>query len=340
MSTPGPPSGPHPGSARPGTTGEPAGDAPRRDAGRPCRAGPARAAADRAKVRAAGLSIASNSLLVAGKLVVGVLTGSISILSEAAHSASDLVAALIAFFSVRAAARPPDEDHHYGHSKIENVSGVIEALLIFAAAVWIIVESVDKLVHGQTIERLWLAVGVMAGSAILNFVVSEGVLYPTARKTESAALEADAAHLRTDVYTSVGVVVGLILVRLTGMTWLDPVFAILIALLITVTAYRLIMRSTRVLLDEALPQTEMELVRRCVESHRGDIIVDYHRLRARRAGSHRYIDLHIQVDEHLTVAEAHDIAHHIAADVRECLQNVDVLVHTEPHREREVDGAR
>ncbi len=285
---------------------------------------------DRAKMRAAALSIASNCLLVLLKLIVGFLSGSISILSEAAHSASDLAAALIAFFSVRAAARPPDERHPYGHSKIENLSGIIEALLIFAAAVVIIYEGIRKLIDGVTIDHLWLAVGVMGFSALVNLLVSQGVLYPTARRTESAALEADAAHLRTDVYTSLGVVVGLILVRLTGQTWLDPAFAIAIALLILVTAVRLIMASTRVLLDEALPADEMELVQRCVGEHRGAVIVDYHKLRARRAGSHRYIDLHVQVADDLSIGEAHDAAHHIAADIRACLPNVDVLVHVEP----------
>jgi cation diffusion facilitator family transporter len=289
-----------------------------------------RRGADRAKLRAAALSIISNSLLVVFKLIAGILSGSISIISEAAHSASDLAAALIAFFSVRAASRPADERHQYGHHKIENVSGIIEALLIFAAAVIIIYEGVQKLIHGVEIEHIWLAIGVMGFSAIANLIVSEGVLYPTARRTESAALEADAAHLRTDVYTSLGVVIGLLLVKITGQTWLDPAAAIAIALLILVTAYRLIMQSTRVLLDEALPTEEMEKIRQCVGEHRGEIIIDYHKLRARRSGSRRHVDLHVTVDDALSVGEAHEIAHHISADLRQCLPNIDVLVHVEP----------
>jgi cation diffusion facilitator family transporter len=289
-----------------------------------------RRGADAAKMRAAAVSIASNSLLVVFKLIVGFLSGSISIISEAAHSASDLAAALIAFFSVRAAARPPDERHQYGHHKIENVSGIIEALLIFAAAVVIIYEGIQKLIHGVEIDHLWLAVGVMAFSAVANLVVSEGVLYPTARRTESAALEADGAHLRTDVYTSLGVVVGLILVKVTGQTWLDPAFAIAIAVLILFTAYRLIMQSTRVLLDEALPPEEMEMIRQCVGEHQGEIIVEYHKLRARRSGSRRHVDLHVTVDDALSIREAHEIAHHISADLHDCLPNIDVLVHVEP----------
>ena len=291
---------------------------------------PDEAAQTRLKTRAAAVSIVANALLVLFKLIVGFASGSISIISEAAHSLSDLVAALIAFFSVRAAGKPADERHHYGHSKVENVSGIVEALLIFAAAVVIIWEAIRKLIHGETIDHLWWAVAVMAVSAIVNVAIAEGLLYPVARRTESAAIEADAAHHRTDVYTSVGVVVGLILVWFTGKTWIDPVFAIAIALLILWTAYRLMMDSTRVLLDEALPEEELERAREVVREHRGTLIVGYHHLRARRAGSRRHIDLHITVDQSLSVGEAHDAAEHIEADLKDCLPNADVLVHVEP----------
>jgi len=240
------------------------------------------------------------------------------------------VAALIAFFSVRAAGKPADARHHYGHHKVENFSGIVEALLIFAAAVVIIWEAILKLIHGVEIDHLWLGVAVMAVSAMVNYVVAQRMLYPVARRTESAALEADAAHLRTDVYTSAGVMVGLIVVRLTGQTWLDPVFAIAIACLILWTAFRLIRASTRVLLDEALPDEELRLIREVVREHRGDLIVGYHHLRARRSGSRRHIDLHITVDQSLSVGEAHDAAEHISDDLRGCLPNVDVLVHVEP----------
>jgi cation diffusion facilitator family transporter len=288
------------------------------------------AAVLRSKTIAAAVSIASNSLLVIFKLVVGLMSGSISIISEAAHSASDLTAAFIAFFSVRAASRPADPRHQYGHEKVENVSGIVEALLIFAAAVVIVMEGVQKLIHGVHLDHVWLAIGVMAASAVANLIVSQWVLYPVARRTESAALEADGAHLRTDVYTSVGVAVGLSIVKLTGVTWIDPAAAIAVAVLILYTAYRLIVSSGRVLLDETLPASELETIRVRVKEHRGDLIVGYHRLRARRAGSRRHIDLHIQVDERMSVREAHDVAEHIEDDIRRCLPNVDVLVHVEP----------
>jgi cation diffusion facilitator family transporter len=282
------------------------------------------------KSRAAATSIASNAVLIAFKLAVGILSGSIAIISEALHSGSDLVAALIAFWSVRRAAEPPDERHHYGHEKVENLSGVVEALLIIAAAGVIIYEGVQKIFHGPELDHVWLGIGVMVVSGLANLYVSRRVLYPAARRTESAALEADAAHLQTDVYTSFGVAGGLLLVQLTGWEYFDPIFAIAVAVLIIHTGYRLVMQSTRVLLDETLPEEELEEIRRCVREHRGDIIIGYHKLRARRAGSRRHVDLHVVVEEDLSVSEAHDIAEHIEADIRACIPNTDVLVHVEP----------
>jgi cation diffusion facilitator family transporter len=290
------------------------------------------------KSRAAAVSIASNATLIVFKLVVGLLSGSIAIISEALHSGSDLVAAIIAFWSVRRAAEPPDERHHYGHEKVENLSGVIEALLIIAAAGVIIYEGIMKIIHGPSLDHIWLGIGVMVVSGVANLIVSRKVLYPVARRTESAALEADAAHLLTDVYTSFGVAFGLLLVKITGWPYLDPIAAIAVALLIIKTGYDLVMQSTRVLLDETLPDDELEEIRRCVREHRGDLIAGYHKLRARRAGSRRHVDLHVLVDDDLTVTQAHDVAEHIAADIRACIPNTDVLVHVEPRTHRGEDG--
>jgi len=291
------------------------------------------------KSRAATVSIVSNALLIAFKVVVGVLSGSIAILSEALHSGSDLIAAVIAFVAVRRAAQPPDERHRYGHEKVENLSGVIEALLIIGAAVVIIVEAAHKLMDGVTIEFVWLGIAVMGVSGVVNLIVSRAVLYPVARRTQSAALEADAAHLLTDVYTSFGVAGGLLLVQLTGIEWIDPVAAMAVAVLIVRTGYQLVVGSTRVLLDEALEPEELEEIRRCINDHRGTIVAGYHRLRARKAGSRRHIDLHLTVDESLSVGEAHDVGEHIAADIRDCIPNSDVLVHIEPRSHERVDGS-
>jgi cation diffusion facilitator family transporter len=291
------------------------------------------------KSRAAAVSIASNATLIVFKLVVGIMSGSIAIISEALHSGSDLVAAIIAYWSVRRAAQPPDADHHYGHEKVENLSGVIEALLIIAAAGVIIFEGVMKIIDGPELDHIWLGIGVMVISGVTNLIVSKKVLYPVARRTQSAALEADAAHLMTDVYTSFGVAFGLLLVEITGWPYFDPIAAIAVALLIIKTGYDLVMQSTRVLLDETLPDEELDEIRRCVREHRGDIIFGYHKLRARRAGSRRHVDLHVTVDEDLSITEAHEIAMHITEDIRDCVPNTDVLVHVEPKTHDREDGS-
>ncbi len=291
------------------------------------------------KARAAAVSIASNTTLIVFKLVVGLLSGSIAIISEALHSASDLVAAIIAFWAVRRAGEPADARHPYGHEKVENVSGVVEALLIIAAAGVIIYEGAQRLFGGPELDHLWLGVGVMAVSGVVNLVVALRVLYPVARRTQSAALEADAAHLLTDVYTSFGVSAGLLLVQLTGEAIIDPIAAIAVAVLILRTGHVLVVKSTRVLLDETLSDDELDEIRRCLGDHRGDIISGYHKLRARRAGSRRHIDLHITVDEHLSVAAAHDVAEHIGADIRDCVPNADVMVHVEPRSHERDDGS-
>jgi cation diffusion facilitator family transporter len=281
------------------------------------------------KSRAAWFSIAANGLLIVFKLVVGFVSGSIGIISEALHSGSDLIAAIIALISVREAARPADPKHRYGHEKIEDLSSVVEGLLIWGAAVLIVIEAVVHLIHGEHLDHISLAIGVMLVSAAVNLGLTL-YLYPVARRTESAALRADAAHHLTDVYTSGGVAGGLFLAWLTGKNYFDPLLAIGVALLIMWTAWQLVSRSTRVLLDEALPAAELEVVRATVKEHRGELILGYHKLRARRAGSKRQIDLHVTVPGDTPIGEAHDIAEHIAADITARLPNAEVLVHVEP----------
>ena len=293
----------------------------------------------RLKSRAAAISIASNAALIVFKLVVGILSGSIAIISEAVHSGSDLVAAVIAFYAVRKAGQPPDPSHNYGHEKVENLSGVIEALLIIAAAAVIIYEGVLKIIHGPHLDHIWLGIAVMTVAGFVNLFVSRRILYPAARRTQSAALEADAAHLLTDVYTSFGVAAGLLIVQITGWQIVDPIVAIAVAVLIIRTGYELVVQSTRVLLDQTIPEEELDVIRAVVAEHRGDLIWGYHKLRARQAGSRRHIDLHITVDDGLTVRAAHETAEHIEADIRAAVPNADVLVHIEPRSHERDDGS-
>jgi len=279
-----------------------------------------------AKVSIARLSIVSNTLLILMKLAAGILSGSVSILSEAIHSSMDLLAAIIAFFSVRVSDYPPDSRHPYGHGKIENISGVIEALLIFIAAIWIIVEAVRKLL-GEKIELESIALGslVMLISAVVNTIVS-GRLYKVARATNSVALEADALHLKTDVYTSLGVAVGLGLIMITKINWLDPAIAILVALFIIREAYLLMTKAFTPLLDTAWSVAEIEEL----ETKLIGLEVVYHDLRTRVAGNYRFIDIHIQIPEDVSVGKAHKYCDMIENELRNVYENLTVTIHVEP----------
>jgi cation diffusion facilitator family transporter len=295
----------------------------------------------RRKTRAAAISIASNSLLIALKIVAGVITGSVAILTEAAHSAIDLLASFIAFFSLRKAAEPADASHPYGHAKLENLAAAIEGMLILVGAGVIVYESIHRLVVGAHVDSIGFGIVVIGLSAIANFGVSR-FLYREARITESPALEGDAAHLRTDAWTSVGVLFGLSLVAITGIDALDSVTALVVAGAIVAAGVRLVTSSSRVLVDEALPSEELDMVRDVMLAHEGTEVLGFHALRARRAGSRRYIDMHVQFRDGTTLERAHDLAHQLQAEIRNRLgRNADVLIHLEPESAlREVDRGR
>jgi cation diffusion facilitator family transporter len=294
---------------------------------------------DRRKTRAAALSIASNSLLIALKVVAGVITGSVAILTEAAHSSIDLLASFIAFFSLRKAAEPADAQHPYGHAKMENLAAAIEGMLILVGAGVIVYESIHRLAVGAHVDTLGLGIAVVGFSALANFGVSE-YLYRQARATESPALAGDAAHLRTDAWTSVGVVVGLSLVAITGVDALDSVTALVVATAIVSAGVRLVTSSSRILVDEALPAEELDTVRQIMLAHEGTEVLGFHALRARRGGSRRYIDMHVQFRDGTTLERAHELAHQLQSEIRDRLGGgADVLIHLEPESAlREVDG--
>jgi cation diffusion facilitator family transporter len=278
------------------------------------------------KVKIARLSIFSNTLLIVLKLIVGLISGSVSIISEAIHSSMDLLAAIIAFMSVRVSDNPPDSRHPYGHGKIENISGVIEALLIFIAAIWIIFEAVKKLLGGEIIlDTIAIGSAVMVISAIVNTFVARR-LYRVAKETNSVALEADALHLKTDVYTSLGVAAGLGLIIITGITWLDPVVAILVALFIIREAYFLLKKAFTPLLDTAWGDDEIQNLK---EILRG-LNVNYHDLRTRLAGNYRFVELHIQIPENESVGIAHKYCDKIESVLMNNFSNLTVTIHVEP----------
>jgi cation diffusion facilitator family transporter len=279
-----------------------------------------------AKVKTARLSVISNLLLIIIKLVAGIASGSVSIISEAIHSSMDLIAAVIAFFSVRVSDNPPDSRHPYGHGKIENISGVIEAILIFIAAVWIIIEALRKLFGEQSeLDSIALGSAVMIVSAIVNMLVSKK-LYKVAIETNSVAMEADALHLKTDVYTSFGVAAGLLLILLTGIKWLDPVVAILVALFILREAYKLLNKAFSPLLDTAWGEDDIDELEKTLQS----LGVHYHDLRTRAAGNYRFLDLHIEIPKDVSVGSAHKYCDRIETELTKSYSNLTVNIHVEP----------
>jgi len=260
------------------------------------------------------------------KLVAGLISGSVSIISEAIHSSMDLVAAVIAFLSVKVSDTPPDSRHPYGHGKVENISGVIEALLIFVAAILIITEAVKKLFGAEIeLDSVGLGSAVMLVSAIVNAIVSRR-LYKVARKTNSVALEADALHLKTDVYTSIGVSIGLGLILITKINWFDPVIAILVALFIIKESFTLLSKAFTPLLDTAWNEDEIEELRNELDR----MGVSYHNLRTRLAGNYRFLDIHMEMPKDESVGDAHAYCDKIENDLNAKYKNLSVTIHVEP----------
>jgi cation diffusion facilitator family transporter len=281
------------------------------------------------KQRVASLSVISNSGLILLKVVAGTVTGSVAILTEAVHSSIDLVASIVAYISVRKAGEPADETHRYGHEKIENLAAAIEGILILVGSAAIAFEAIRHLlVHGR-VHSVGLGIVVVAFSIAVNVAVST-VLASNARMTESPALEADAAHLRTDALTSAAVLLALALVKVTGAQWLDPAVALAVAAAIVITGVRLLTRSSQVLVDQALPADEVDAIRVAIEEFAPRGVVGYHELRTRRAGSRRYVDLHVQFRHGTSLEDAHRTAHELQDLIAARLKGVDVLIHLEP----------
>lgn len=289
----------------------------------------------RRKERVALLSVISNTSLAGMKLAVGLMIGSVSIISEAMHSGSDLLAAIIAFFSVKTSIKPADLGHPFGHGKIENISGTIEAVLIVFAAAWIIFEAIRELMHPEPIETVSWGVGVMLVSTVVNIVVSK-MLFKVGKETDSVALQADAWHLRTDVYTSVGVMVSLAVIWIghalfpgLNFDWLDPAAAIGVALVIVRAAYKLTVESARDLIDVRLPEEEEAWIRELIKEHQ-HAIHGFHEFRTRKGGHFRYVEFHIKVDPQMSVDASHRITEEISASIEKRFPDTSVTIHTEP----------
>jgi cation diffusion facilitator family transporter len=276
---------------------------------------------------AVALAVVSNALLISLKIAVGLYTGSVSIISEAIQSGTDLLAALIAFVAIRGAAKPPDESHPYGLGKLESLAATIEALMIFTAAGLIIYEASRRLYYGAVIGNVDWGIGVMAFSSVADFFVSRH-LFRVARRTESPAIAAEAWNLATDIYAAIAVIIGLVLVRVTGLKAFDPLVGIGVALFILKTAWNVARGGIADLLDESLPSGDQNKIRAVLAGHR-QMYSTVRTMRTRRAGGRRLVYIALQFPPTVSMADAHAVTEHLEEEIRTLYPGSSVTVEAE-----------
>ena len=277
---------------------------------------------------AAGLSITSNFIVILTKLVAGIMSGSIGIISEAIHSMSDFLASVIAFFAVSRSSEPADEDHQFGHGRYEDVAGFIEGILIVLASFYIIYEACKKIINESSLGfDTTLGIIVMLFAVIANFLVSRYLFY-VAKKTDSVALRADAEHLSTDIYSSLGVLIGLILIKVTGIVLLDPLIAIFVALIILKAGMSIAKETFNNLVDGRLPIEDIKIIENILTECSG--IKGYKNLKTRKTGSNRDIDITLICDENMTIKHCHNICDCIEEKIKKEFPRTYITIHCEP----------
>ncbi len=275
-----------------------------------------------------GLAIGAALVTIALKAAAYLLTGSVGLLSDAAESSVNLIAAVGVLWALRVANRPPDEEHAYGHTKAEYFSSALEGLLIVVAALGIAITAVGRLLEPQPLENLGVGLTVTLLATCINGVVGL-VLLRGGRRLRSAALRADGHHLLTDVWTSLGVVAGVFLVLITGWLVLDPLIALLVAANIVWIGTRILKDTAHGLLDTALPSEEQEVITN-IQARYKESGVKFHATRTRSAGRRRFVSMHVLVPGEWSVKREHDLSEEIEADVRGALPTTSVFVHIEP----------
>ncbi len=279
---------------------------------------------------AAGLSITSNAVIIILKFIAGIVSGSISIISEAIHSLSDCLASVLTFFAVMKSSEPADSDHPFGHGKYEDISGFIEGGLIIFAGLFIIYEAVKKLIsHGSAEVDTTLGIAVMLFAVVANYIVSS-ILFKVAKKSNSISLFADGEHLRTDIYSSLGVMAGLVLIKLTGIHILDPIIAIIVALFIFKAGFSISKETLNNLLDGSLPKSDIEAVEKIIENFKDKGVHGYKTLRGRNIGPEKQIDMILFFPKHMTIEDCHKICDNIETEITKTLGNCIISIHAEP----------
>ena len=280
----------------------------------------------------AAVSIVSNTVLILIKVLAGILSGSISVLSEALHSFADLSASCLAYFSVSKSAKPADDDHPYGHGKYEDLAGFVEAILIILTALYILFVACEKIItHGGNYEiHTTIGILIMCLSVVVNWLISS-YLDRIAIKTDSIALKTDSEHLRADIYSSLGIIAGLVAVKITGLNILDPIIAIFVAAIILRTGIKLTKQSSNNLLDGSLPKEDKEKIDEALNGFRAHGVIGAKQIRTSKSGSKRLIQMTIFLPSGMTLLEAHNICDEIETQIRKNLKNCDIIIHAEPY---------
>ena len=282
------------------------------------------------KKAVAALSVISNLILSVSKIVVGIISGSISILSEAIHSMSDLLASALTLFSVNKSSKPADKDHPYGHGKYEDMAGFIEGLLIIFAAFFIVYKSVQKIILGIHCDtEAFMGIIVMLAAVIMNAIVSF-LLFKVAKESNSVSLYADGEHLRTDIYSSLGVMLGLLLIHVTGHTILDPIIAIMVAVFIYLAGCSIVKRTLRNLLDYTLPNDEIKKIKQIIQKFSDVAKLKKNTVKARQVGPSTDIDFVLQFPHDTSICECHKICEEIEQSLLKVYPNSSISIHSEP----------
>jgi len=284
------------------------------------------------KRSAARWSVTSNGFLMLVKIAAGIASGSVGIFAEVVNSGADLIGSLVAFFSVRVSDEPPDRVHAYGHGKIENLSGAATAVLVLCGGIYVVKDALGALANPAPLRASWVGMGVMALSVVVNVLVSRHLLR-VGRAWDSPALEADGHHLRTDIVTSLGVLLGLVMVQVTGQRWWDAAAALVVSALILRVGLTLVLDAVRTLSDTALPLSEEDTLKTVLRRH--PAVLGFHKLRTRKSGSHRHVDVHVQIADTHSFVDAHRLTEEIEDQLRQVLPNLHPIIHIEPFDDEE-----
>ena len=277
---------------------------------------------------AAGLSISSNAIVILLKVIAGILSGSISIISEAIHSLSDFLASVLTFFAVTRSSEPADKEHPFGHGKYEDMSGFIEGGLIIFAGLYIIYEASTKLIFGYHIKsEPTIGIFVMAFAVLANLLVSRYLFY-VARKSDSVSLYADAQHLSTDIYSALGVLIGLVLIKITGITALDPIIAIIVALIILKAGFSISKETLNNLLDGSIPAGDIQKIEEIIKKN--NVIKGYKNIKGRKSGQYKEIEMTLLFNPDMKLQCCHAICDQIENEIKSIMDNVSIIIHAEP----------